>query len=40
VTYIAKKEKEMERSYYIEGGVATVVLVSIGVLLLYFRRKE
>jgi Ca-activated chloride channel family protein len=38
ITYMAKKERE--RSYYIKGGVAAVVVVSIGVLLLYFRRKS
>jgi len=38
MTYIAKKERV--RSYYIKGGIATVVLVSVGLLLLYFRRKD
>ena len=38
LTYIAKKERE--RSYNIKGSIAAVVVVSIGVLLLYFRRRE
>ncbi len=38
VAYMVKKEKE--RSYFVKGGIATVALISVGVLLLYFRRKN
>ena len=38
VAYMVKKEKE--RSYFVKGGIATVALISVGVLLLYYRRKN